>query len=248
MVSKNRKISKYPIISIIVPAKYEELSVVKTLEKISRLVRTPHEIVVVNDSYSDDKTGKIVLEYAKNKKNVIVIVKRNGISTFASAIWLGTRRARGSFIVPVMADLCDDTQDIDAMYNKICEGWDIVCASRYMPKGKKHGGPVLQSFFSWFVCKTIHVLTNIPTDDVSNTFKMYRKKIFETVIINQKSGVELAMSMTLLAYFYGARITQIPTVWHGRTLGYSKFKLLERTPRYLSIYLSAIRSVIKKGK
>jgi hypothetical protein len=46
--------------------------------------------------------------------------------------------------VVVMADLSDELEIIPRMYRKILEGYDIVCASRYIKGGKREGGPALK--------------------------------------------------------------------------------------------------------
>lgn len=237
------KSNKNIAISIIVPAKYEESTIIKTLEKISQNVKTPHEVVVVNDSYDDDKTGEIVLRYAKEKKNIRVLLKRNSTSTFASAVLLGFSNAKGEFIILVMADLCDNLRDIDKMYKKIQEGFDVVCGSRYMKGGKKIGGPLLQSVSSRFVCLSLQLLLRLPTHDISNSYKMYRKSFLRGLHLNKESGMEISMEMGLQLFFKKARMTQIPTSWKGRISGGSKFFLLQRAPKYANIYF---RSLVQK--
>ena len=49
----------YPKISIIIPAKYEEKTIIRTMKEIKKNVKTQHEIILVNDSSDDDKTGEI---------------------------------------------------------------------------------------------------------------------------------------------------------------------------------------------
>ncbi len=232
-------------LTIIIPAKKEENSIIETLESLKRKVKTPHKIIVVNDSTKNDKTGELVRNYARKNKNVTVIIKRgNKKSSFASALMLGFNKVKSGFIVPVMADLCDRPEDIDVMYEKIQEGWDIVCASRYMRGGGKKGGPVVQSVCSYIVCITLHFLTGIATKDVSNAFKMYRKTVLDKVKINPENGVELSMAIVLQAHFKNYKITEIPTRWVGRTLGKSKFKIVDRTPPYSKIYLWTICNIL----
>ena len=228
---------KLPL-TIIIPARKEEKTILKTLEELSKQVKTPHRIIVVNDLDKSDKTDKIVKKYCQKHKNVSLIInKKQG---FAAALRLGFKAIKKGVVVPVMADRCDQLETIDKMFQKIKEGGDIVCGSRYMKGGRKKGGPKIQSFFSRLVGLTLHWLTGIPTKDVSNAFKMYRKEVLDKVKINLDSGVEVSMDITLQAYFQGARITEIPTSWTGRTLGQSKFKMLQRAPRYFKIYLWAL--------
>lgn len=237
---------KYPL-TIIVPAKKEEETIIKTLNEIKKRVKTPHKVIVINDSFKGDNTGKIVAKYVKRNKNISVIINRtNPHPTFASALLLGFNKIKRGFVVPVMADLCDKVEDIDVMYKKMQDGSDIVCGSRYVKGGHKKGGPLVQSICSFLVCMSLHYITGIPTYDVSNAFKMYRRDILQDVIINPRGGVETSMAITLQAYFNNVKITEFPTRWVGRTIGKSKFKIIERTPPYYKIYLWSIKNTLRR--
>lgn len=237
--------NRIPNLTILIPSRNEEDNIVSTLEQLNKKVKIPHEIIVVDDS--SDSTEKLVKDYSKAHKNVKMIHGKPNTIIFSKAIKIGRNLASGEFIVIVMADLCDDPRTINLMYKKITEGWDIVCGSRYMRGGSKKGGPSVQSFFSTVVCLSLHYVTGISTKDVSNAFKMYRKNILEGVRIGNKNGVEISMIITLQAYFKGAKITEIPTRWIGRTLGQSKFKIIQRTPKYSRIYIWAVKNTIRKA-
>lgn len=233
------------MLTIVIPARNEEAVILKTLEKIKGTVKIPHKIVVIND-FSTDRTEEVVRRYRKRQKNITIVRTNNKMRGFSGALKHGFNEAKGEFVVPVMADLCDDPATINKMYSKIQRGWDIVCGSRYIKGGGKEGGPGLQGFLSKLVCKSLHYLTGIPTEDVSNAFKMYRKEVLKNIIINSGSGVEASMEITLQAYFQRAKIVDVPTRWVGRKVGKSKFKLLQRAPRYLRIYLWALENSVRK--
>ncbi len=229
-----------PQLTIIIPAKHEEESILAVLESLLRSVKTPHRILVVNDTDELDKTADSVRPFIRRHPEVSLLHRTGKTSSFASALAMGIAATKTPLVVPVMADLCDDPKDIDRMVKKMEEGWDIVCASRYMSGGRKTGGPILQSLFSRFVCTTMRLITGIPTWDISNAYKMYRTSVIRAIPIDKRSGVEASMEIVLQAYYNGAKITEIPTRWLGRTKGHSKFRFWQRFPRYLRIYIWAI--------
>jgi len=232
-------------LTIIVPAKHEEHTIIPTLRSLETSVRTPHKIIVVNVSDAKDKTAVLVQRYRRAHPRVSIIRKIHSHGTFGMPLALGFTAVKTGAVVPFMADVCDDPKDIDRMYKILNKGWDMVAASRYMPGGQKIGGPATQSLFSYLVCKTLRILTGVPTSDISNAFKMYNVEALKNITVNPQSGVEASMEIALAVYFRGARITEIPTVWKGRTAGQSKFRLVERFPRYLKIYLWAIGETLK---
>lgn len=227
-------------LTVLIPAKHEPHTIVSTLESLRRAVHTPHRTIVVNVSDEKDTTAALVKRYIRTHPQVRLVRKIHPHGTFGMAIALGLKTVASGAVVPFMADVCDDPKDIDRMYARLKKGWDIVAASRYMRGGKKTGGPAVQSFFSRLVCISLQILTGVPTSDVSNAFKMYNAKLFKNVTVSPTSGVEASMEITLQAYFNGAKITEIPTVWRGRTAGKSKFKILDRAPKYIRIYLWAV--------
>lgn len=231
-----------PKLSIIIPSRNEEKGILKTLGALEKYVKTPHQIIIVDDSMDD--TEKIIREYSRKYKGIIFIKGDRNNKSFARGLKLGFARADTNVGVVVMADLCDDPKLIDKMYLKILNGYDIICGSRYMKGGKKVGGPWLQGILSFIVCRLVNFITGIPTKDVSNAFKMYKLPLIKKVEFCLDSGVETSMEITLQAYFNGAKITELPTVWKGRIVGESKFKFQQRFPKYFRIVLWAIKNSI----
>ena len=68
-----------PILTIIIPARKEEETILKTLEGLRKEVKTPHRIIVVNDFDKSDKTDEIVKKYCRKHKNVSLIINRNKV-------------------------------------------------------------------------------------------------------------------------------------------------------------------------
>lgn len=227
-------------LTIVIPAHNEEDIIISTLNDLKKKLTVQCNILVVDD-HSTDKTSSLVKEYIKNNKNVNFVGNYGPNRGFSSALKIGFAKSKTEYVLPVMADLCDDPRTINKMHSKISENWDIVCGSRYMKGGSKVGGPKLQGLFSNIVCRSLKIITGIPTWDVSNAFKVYRKSLFKRIKIRDGAGVEISMEITLNAFFIGAKITEIPTHWRGRTVGDSKFKLLVRFPKYLKIYLWSLK-------
>ena len=220
-------------LAIIIPVRKEEETIIDTLELIKKSVHTKYVVLVVDDMItSSDKTIlKKLIHHA---------------SGFSFAVWRGIQEAHQGAIVIVMADGCDDLNIIDRMFEKIFSGYDIVCGSRYMKGGKKIGGPKIQGFFSFIVNISLSFLLRLPTKDVSNAFKMYRRDIFNTMPRPTSTGFEISMEIFFNAYFRGAKITETPTTWIGRSKGESKFKLIERAPGYVRIYLWILANAIRQ--
>ncbi len=224
-------------LSIVVPAHNEQASIAAVIRALEQGIRYTHEIVVVDD-HSTDKTAEAVAGLSVEYKN-LRLVQNLDSPGFANALKTGFNNAKTDIVIPVMADLCDDPYTINKMYEKAQEGFDIVCGSRYIKGGRKIGGPVVKSFFSRFVGVSLHYLIGIPTYDLSNSLKLYRKKVIENINI-ESQGFEISVELPLKAYFLGYKISEIPTTWTDRKQGKSKFNASKEGPRYLKLYLWAI--------
>ncbi len=224
-------------IDLVIPARNEEENIALTIESIEKKLDLDYKIIVVND-HSDDGTVDLVAQLAAKYSNVMLI-DNDGKKGFGVSLKKGFTAADSDLIIPVMADLCDDIGSIPDMRAKIIEGYDVVCGSRYMRGGTKRGGPLIQSFFSKVVGRSLRYLLGIPTSDVTNSFKCFKRRVLEAIDLSSR-GFEVSMEMGLKAYFAGFKMTEVPTVWRGRYLGKSKFYLFKVAPYYLRLYIWAI--------
>jgi len=224
-------------LSIIVPAYNEEENIADVISKIDSSLDLPCELFVVND-YSTDRTHFIVEELSQKYPN-LKLVHNTGEKGFANAVRSGFNQATGELVVVVMGDLCDDLGTIKRMLLKAEEGYDVVCAARYIKGGARIGSSKVKGFFSFFVSWSLHYFIGIPTHDIANAFKLYRRKVLDSINIESK-GFELSLEIPLKAYYLGFKITEVPTVWRERQKGKSHFKMLSSFPSYLKFYLWGI--------
>jgi hypothetical protein len=126
------------------------------------------------------------------------------------------------------------------MYEKILEGYDLVCGSRYMKGSNRIGGNLIKKFLSKSASLALHFLINIPTHDLSNGFNMYRRSIFDEISIESKAGFEILPEITIKSYLNGKRITEVPVEFRERKAGESKFKMWRWMPYYLRWYIYGI--------
>lgn len=238
-------IDEYMKLSIAIPAHNEEENIGQVIEQIESKIKFPFDLIVVND-HSVDRTAEIVSGLTKKYDN-LMLVENKLTGGFANAVKTGLLNAKTDVVVPVMGDLCDDLGTIPLMFAKIAEGFDVVCGSRYIKSGARIGGSKVKGFFSFFVGLTMAIFTGIPTRDVANAFKMYRKQVIDSMNI-ESTGFEISMEMALKAYFKGFKVTEVPTIWREREKGKSSFKMFNLTPNYSRWYLWALARKLKGDK
>jgi len=228
-------------IDIIIPVYDEEEVISQTLKKIKANVKTPYTVFIIYD-YDEDPTLAKVHNFVKEMP--LMTIKNSYGRGVLNAIKTGFEKSAADYKVVVMADLSDRIETIDEMYAKAEVGsYDIVCGSRYMKGGRHIGGPALKRRLSKLAGKSLHLLTGIPTHDITNAFKLYSKKVLREITIESTGGFEYSMEIVIKAYNKCFRITEVPTEWTDRTGGESKFKMKKWLLDYLYWYCYAVCSI-----
>lgn len=230
----------YQPINILIPAYNEGKNIGMTLAEIERKVKAPHRIFIIYD-FDEDDTLPVIKERTDTNQSIVLLRNKYGRGVL-NAIKTGFEAVEEGVILVTMADLSDDLSKVDEMVEKINEGFDIVCGSRYMKGGEQKGGPWLKKFLSRTAGISLHFLTGLPTHDVTNSFKMYTKKVLNDVNIESQGGFEIGMEIVIKAFQKGYRITEVPSSWHDRESGSTRFRLWKWLPKYIKWYIFAVKT------
>jgi glycosyltransferase involved in cell wall biosynthesis len=237
--------STYKIINVVIPVYNEGENIISTLSEMKQKIRTPYKIYIVYD-FDDDNTLPVVKDYMQRDTNIRLLKNDLGAGV-TNAIKTGFEAVKDGVILVVMADMSDDLGKVDEMFEKINEGNDVVCGSRYMKGGKQIGGPWFKKLLSRIAGVSLYYLIGVPTHDITNSFKMYTKRIFNDITIESNGGFELGMEIVLKAFIKGYKITEVSSVWCDRTAGRSRFRLWKWLPKYLRWYWFGIKGRILKA-
>jgi len=221
-------------ITLIVPVYNEEENILPFLTEVKSRLRLPHRIIIVFD---DDRDGTLKRrqEILQLDPTILFLKNEHGRGVI-NAFKTGFSNASTRYIVPIMADLSDTPETIAAMHDKICEGYDLVVASRYCPGGKKIGGPFIKYLLSLTANITLHKLTKIPIHDMTNAFIMHKKEILDKINIRSTGGFEITMELIARACILGCKITEVPTTNRERAAGKSNFKFMQWILKHLYWY------------
>jgi glycosyltransferase involved in cell wall biosynthesis len=226
-------------INIVIPVYNEGENILSTLSEIKAKVSTPHKIFIIYD-FEADNTLPAVRSLPESSVQLVKNQYGNGA---LNAIKTGFNRIENGVVRVVMADLADDLAIVDKMFEKISQGYDIVCGSRYMKGGKQIGGPWFKKFLSKTAGLSLYYLAGIPTHDVTNSFKMYTKRVLNDLTIESNGGFELGMEILIKAHLKGYKITEVPSIWKDRSAGESRFRLWQWLPKYLRWYRLALKGI-----
>jgi len=226
-------------LDIVIPVYNEGPNIGRALEEIYEHVPLRKRVLVVYDFDGDDTVP--VVQGLMPRYPGLGLVRNSLGRGVLRAIQAGIAATTAEVVVITMADLSDDVSVVPRMVALIRdEGYDIVCASRYMKGGRQIGGPRLKKWLSRTAGLTLHWLTGLPTHDATNAFRAYRRGMLAATEIESQAGFAYSLEVTAKAYAAGRRITEVPSTWRDRSSGQSRFRLLAWLPQYLRWYFYAL--------
>ncbi len=235
-----------PAVDFLIPVYNEGANIGRALEELHRLVPISKRALIVHDTDEDDTVP--VVRSLQSSYPWATTVKNDLGRGVLNAIRAGIDAASAEVVIITMADLSDDIAIVPRMVELIRDqGYDIVCASRYMKGGQQIGGPRFKKFLSQTAGVSLAWLTGMPTHDATNAFRAYRREVLRSIPIESQGGFEYTLEITAKAYAAGYRITEVPSTWRDRTAGTSRFRLWAWLPRYLRWYGYALTHRPSRG-
>ena len=231
---------KYDL-DILVPVFREEGNISKTLEEIFKISEINFRVLVVYD-FDEDPTIQVI----KNnfEKNEIIYLK-NKYQGLNGAIKTGFENIQSKAALLYPADDHENFNLICKMFNKYNEGYDIVCASRFIDGGSYQGAPLVKRLIVKFVSFTLTNFTSLPTKDATNGFRLFSKSVVEKFPIESKKGFTFSIELLAKAYRNNYNIAEMPEKWPVRTSGKSKFSYYS-IPFYFKWYIHILMSAFRK--
>jgi len=223
-----------PFVTLVIPVYHEKDSILPLFDEIERVVALRYKALVIYDA--DDDTTLFHRETLISRNPHVTFVQNAYGRGVVNAFKTGFDAADTPYVVPIMCDLSDMPETVNKLYEQIQKGYDLVVASRYTQGGRKIGGPKVKFVLSWLANRSLHLLTGIPTHDMTNAFIMYRKEVLDDVNIVTTGGFEITMEIIAKAYILGYRISEVPTINRDRHAGKSNFKMMQWISSYLYWY------------
>jgi len=202
-------------LSIVIPIYNEDENIQILYEKLKEALdplKKEYEIVFVDDG-STDRTLPILEEIqAKDKRVVVLSLRRNFGQTAAFAA--GFDFARGDVIVTMDGDLQNDPADIPKLLELIKDN-DLVSGWRKKRKDPFFTRRLPSIIANWLISN----VTGVKLHDYGCSLKAYRRD----VIKNLKLYGEMHRFIPAVASWYGVRVAEVEVFHYPRLRGRSKY-------------------------
>ena len=236
-------------LSIVIPAYNEAESITETISTLSHTLQSQHiehQILVINDN-SKDNTVEVVSNLQSGIPE-LQLITNSGPNGFGYAVRKGLENFDGDCVAIMMADLSDSPEDLLKFYRKMEEGYDCVFGTRWSKGGKVYDYPIHKLYLNRFFNNIVRVLFRLKYNDMTNSFKLYKKETIEGLKPFLSPHFNLTIELPLKAIIRGYSYAVLPNSWTNRKYGESKLKIREMGSRYFFILMYClIEKFFSKG-
>ena len=228
-------------LNIVIPVYNEGANIGATLSRIAECLQVTAVNTCVTIIYDFDEDNTLpAIESLRSGYPLPIRLQKNTGKGVCEAIKQGLLASQTTFVLVTMADMSDDYEKLPLMLAKAVAGWDIVCGSRYMRGGIQPGGPLFKKTLSRLAGLSLHWLIGLSTHDVTNSYKLYRRSILDSIQLESTGGFEIGMEIVVKAFARRMKITEVPCSWRDRSQGESRFRLAKWIPLYMKWYWYAL--------
>jgi glycosyltransferase involved in cell wall biosynthesis len=204
-------------ISIIIPAKDEEESILELSQWIGRVMQAndfTYEVIFIDDG-STDKTWEKIKE-ASAIDPAVKGIKFNRNFGKSAALQTGFKAARGEVVITMDSDLQDSPDEVPGLYHLIkVDGYHLVSGWK-----KKRHDPITKTIPSRFFNYVTRLISGIRLHDFNCGLKAYDSAVVKNITVYG----EMHRYIPMLAKWAGfTKITEKVVEHRERKYGHSKF-------------------------
>jgi len=222
-------------LTVILPTYNERENIPILIDGILRYVKTPVQVLVVDDD-SPDGTWQVVQEIAAREPRVRLL-HRTTERGLTSAIWAGIQAAATAAVSWMDCDLAMPPEVVPALLARLAAGADIAVGSRYVPGGSDPGHSLMARAFSVTINLFAALLLGWRVRDYTSGFVAARRSVFDLPAGQRDGRVdgaergritlrgdygEYCIDLLARAQRLGMRVEEVPYACGARFSGESK--------------------------
>jgi dolichol-phosphate mannosyltransferase len=239
---------------VIIPTYKERENIRAIIDVVFALPKDFHILIV--DDNSPDGTAEIVEDmqsgYNTDTEQKLHLLKRPGKQGLGTAYITGFKWALTQgyeYILEMDADFSHDPKDLVNLYLS-CSAYhnDVAIGSRYATGVNVVNWPMGRVLISYFASSYVRLITNMPIRDTTAGFVCYRRKVLETIPLDEIKflGYAFQIEMKFIAWKFGFKLAEVPIIFTDRTLGESKMSPGIFKEAFFGVLQMTIQSWFKK--
>jgi dolichol-phosphate mannosyltransferase len=211
---------------VIIPTYNEKENIEKMIRKVFSLAHSFHLLII--DDGSPDGTAEIVKKLQQEFPAALHLIERKGKLGLGTAYITGFKWAiekKYDFIFEMDCDFSHNPDDLIRLYHACKnEGADLSIGSRYIKGGKVVNWPIGRILMSYFASLYVRMILWIGIHDTTAGFKCYRRKVLETLKLDEIRfvGYAFQIEMKYAVKQAGFKIKEVPITFIDRVEGASK--------------------------
>jgi dolichol-phosphate mannosyltransferase len=153
------------------------------------------------------------------------------------------------FIFEMDCDFSHNPKDLIRLYESaVNEPADLVIGSRYIVGVNVVNWPMSRVLMSYYASAYVRFITGISIRDTTAGFKCYRRKVLETIQLDDVRffGYAFQIEMKFRTWKHGFKIKEIPIIFTDRTAGTSKMSSGIFKEAILGVLQMRLKSLFKK--
>lgn len=166
------------MISIVSPVYRAEKilpTLVSEINAVMNKLGQDYEIILVDDR-SPDNSWQVMKSLAQENTHLKIYRLSRNFGQH-STIMAGLAKASGDWIVVMDCDMQDQPKEIEKLYTKALEGYDVVQASRVIRKDGQ-----IKKLGSQLFYKAFNYLAGVKVDNEIANFGIYHKKVIDSLL------------------------------------------------------------------
>lgn len=224
-----------PRLSLVVPTYNESQNLPELFARIEKVLNhVGFEIIIVDDN-SPDGTASCAEELNLQYGN-IKVCKRSGKLGLGSAVLCGFENSAGPIVAVIDADMQHPPEVLHKMYEEVCNGNNLVVASRYENGGGIENWKLTRKLYSKVATMLAHVLlpNSRKVKDVMSGCFMIKKDVLKNANLNPV-GFKILLEIVSKCNFN--QVKEVPYIFTNRINGKSNLTKKEVRDYLFHLYL-----------
>jgi glycosyltransferase involved in cell wall biosynthesis len=213
-VQRNRSVTKWPRVSVVIPAKNEARNLPHVLARIPKDV---YEVILV-DGHSTDDTVEVAETHWPGIR--VVHDSRRGKG---NALACGFEAVRGDIIVMLDADGSADGQEIPRFVKALVSGADFAKGSRFLEGGGSCDITKVRQFGNWLLTTCVNVLFRTNYSDLCYGYNAFWTRHLPVLHVDS-DGFEVETLINVRVTKAGLNVVEVPSFESNRLNGVSNLR------------------------